>query len=320
MAESGGESRKTVLVALGANAAIALVKGAAGLLSGSAALLAEAAHSVADTSNQGLLLVSLSRSDRPADEEHPFGYGRERFFWVLLAAFVIFLSGGVFSIAEGLFRIVSGGADEGGFLLVYGALGFALLAEGISLVRAVRQTRAAAQEAGLPFVEFVRVSKEPTVKTVVSEDAAAVAGVVIALAGTAAHQLSGNPIWDEGAAIVIGVLLCVVGVALARDTKGLLLGEPARPEERERLRETILRHDEVEDVLELLTMYNGPQSLLVAVRLDFRDDVAAGDVERVSSLLEEELRDALPDVRQVFLDATSGASGTSRRAPASAPR
>jgi len=260
------------------------------------------------------MLVSISRSDRPPDEAHPFGYGRERFFWTLLAAIVIFLAGGVFSILEGLFRIVTGGSEEGGFAITYGALAFALVAETISLIRAVRQTRAGAREAGLGFVEFVRVSKEPTVKTVVSEDAAAVAGVVIAFVGTAVHQLTGQRIWDAVAAICIGALLVVVGWALARDTKGLLLGEPARPEERERLRETILRHDEVREVLELLTSYLGPQSLLVAVRLDFRDDVPAGEVERLSSLIEEELRDALPDVEQVFLDAT----GSSRRPRAAA--
>jgi cation diffusion facilitator family transporter len=317
MADRGADSRKTVWIALGANAAITVVKAGAGLLSGSSALLAEAAHSVADTSNQGLVLVSISRSEKPPDEGHPFGYGKERFFWTLLAAVVIFLSGGVFSIVEGLFRIVTGGSEEGGFAITYGALGFALIAETISFVRALGQTRAGAREAGVGFVRFVRVSKEPTVKTVVSEDAAAVAGVVIAFVGTALHQLTGNAVWGDAAAVTIGVLLVVVGWALARDTKGLLLGEPARPEERERLRETILRHDEVADVLELLTMYVGPQSLLVAVRLDFGDDVRAAEIERVSSLIEDELKGTLPDVQQVFLDATSGSSRPSR---AAAPR
>ena len=283
VAKGGGESKKTVLIALGANLSIAVVKGIGGLLSGSSALLAEAAHSVADTTNQGLILVSLSRSDKPPDEEHPFGYGKERFFWVLLAAIFIFVSGGIFSILEGLYRVFleSGGEEKTlDFVISYGVLVFALVAEGISLVRAVRQTRGQAREAGLGFVEFVRVSKEPAVKTVVSEDTAAVAGVLIAIAGVGLHQLTGDKVYDGAAAILIGILLCFVGYALGRDTKGLLLGEPARPEERERLRETIAAHDEVEAVVELLTMYVGPHSLLVAVRLDFRDDVAAGDVER----------------------------------------
>ena len=319
MARRGKENRKTVLIALAANVTIALVKGFAGLVGGSSALLAEAAHSVADTGNQSLILVSLSRAERPPDEAHPFGYGKERFFWVLLAAIVIFLSGGVFSILEGLYRIFRGHGESGGWLWSYGALAFAGIAEGTSLVRAVRQTRRGAREAGLGFVEFVRVSKEPSVKTVVSEDSAAVTGVVIAFLGVALHELTGNAVYDGAAAVAIGVLLCFVGYALGRDTKGLLLGEPARPEERRRLRETILAHDEVEDVLELLTMYVGPAALLVAVKLDFRDDVPAGEVERLSSLLEDELHDAVPDVTEVFLDATPPRSRT-RRARASGRR
>jgi cation diffusion facilitator family transporter len=302
----GGENRKTVLVALAANLAITVVKGVAGATSGSSALLAEAAHSIADTANQGLMLVSLSRSERPPDEAHPFGYGKERFFWVLLAAIVIFLSGGVFSILEGLYRIFLGGADKGGYLVTYGALGFALLAEGTSLVRAVRQTRSAAREAGVGLVPFVRISKEPAVKTVVSEDSAAVAGVVIALVGTALHQLTGQKAFDGAAAVAIGALLCFVGYALGRDTKGLLIGEPARPDERDRLRRTILEHDGVDEVVELRTMYVGPHSLLVVAKLDVRDELDGAAIERLASEIDEALREELPDVAEVFLDPTSG--------------
>lgn len=311
---SGGESRKTILIALTANLAITVVKGVGGAISGSSALLAEAAHSVADTANQALMLVSLSRSERPPDEAHPFGYGKERFFWVLLAAIVIFLSGGVFSILEGLYRIVRGGAGEGGYLVAYGALGFALLAEGTSLARAVRQTRASAREAGVGLVRFVRISKEPAVKTVVSEDTAAVAGVVIALVGTALHQLTGQQAFDGGAAVAIGALLCFVGYALGRDTKGLLIGEPARPDERDRLRRTILEHEGVDEVVELRTMYVGPHSLLVVAKLDLRDDLDGTAIERLASEIDEALREELPDVSEVFLDPTSG---TRPRAPAS---
>jgi divalent metal cation (Fe/Co/Zn/Cd) transporter len=152
------------------------------------------------------------------------------------------------------------------------------------------------------------VSKEPAVKTVASEDTAALIGIVVAFAGVGLHQLTGNGVWDAGAAIVIGVMLCVVGLLLARDTKGLLIGESARPEERERLRETILSHDGVEDVIELLTMYVGPQNLLVAARIDLRDDVTGDQVEEVSTQIDSDLRDAMPDVKQVFLDATPGRS------------
>ena len=316
MAGGQAESTRTVWVAIVANAAIAVVKAFAGVLGGSSALVAEAAHSVADTSNQGLLMLSLRRSERPPDEEHPFGYGQERFFWVLLAAVFIFVAGGIFGILEGLYRIVRGGGGESGYAWSYGALGFAALAEGTSWVRAFRQTRAEAREAGLGLVRYIRESKEPAVKTVVSEDSAALVGIVLAFGGVALEQATGNAAWDGGAAVAIGVLLCVVGVLLARDTKGLLIGESPRREERERLKETILRHEEVEDVQELLTMYLGPQNLLVAARLDLGDDVPAGEVEELSSQIELELREAMPDVTQVFLDATPGRSA--RRRPVAA--
>ncbi|HEY6015899.1 MAG TPA: cation diffusion facilitator family transporter, partial [Gaiellaceae bacterium] len=304
MTDQRGESRKTVLVAISANAAIAAAKGVGGLLSGSSALLAEAAHSAADACNQGLMLLSLHRSERAPDEEHPFGYGKERFFWVLLAAIFIFLAGGIFGIAEGLFRILAGAAEKGGYAVTYGVLGFALLAEGTSFARALRQTRRGAREARLPFAAYIRASKEPAAKTVVSEDAADVAGILIAFAGTAAAQLTGNELWDGVAAVAIGLLLCVVGWALARDAKGLLIGEPARHEERQRLRRTILEHGAVEDVLDLRTMYLGPQSLLVVARVDLRDELDGAAVERAAAEIDEALREELPDVTEVFLDPT----------------
>ena len=311
----GGSEKKTVLVALGANLAIAVAKGVAGLLTGSSSILAEAAHSVADTFNQGLMLISLERSQKPADADHPFGYGKERFFWVLLAAIFIFVSGGVFSIGEGLYRALlgtSGGKES--WVIAYAVLIFAFVAEGISLIRAVRQTHARAREADLPFFAFVRESKEPTVKTVVAEDAAAVVGVVIAIAGTAAHQLTGSVVWDGIAAVLIGLLLCIVGWTLGRNTMGLLIGAPARPDERERLRRVLDHHDAVDDVVELLTMYTGPHSVLVAVRLDFAGGLSSDDVERVSCEIEEQLRAELEDVDEVFLDATPRSRRGSARA------
>jgi cation diffusion facilitator family transporter len=303
------EHARTVWIAFGANALLAVVKAAAGVLGGSSALLAEAAHSVADTSNQGLLQVSLKRSQRPPDEEHPFGYGKERFFWVLLAAVLMFLAGGVFSILEGLYRILGSSSEESGFVWSYAALGAAAVLEGISWVRAARQTRRSARDAGLPLVRFVRESKEPAVKAVASEDSAALAGVAIAFLGVGLHQATGDAVYDGAAAVAIGVLLCLVGVLLANDTKGLLLGEAARPELREELRDAILAHDEVAEVVELLTMYVGPESLLVAARLDLRDDISSRAIEELADAIERDLREAVPAVGQVFLDPTPGQMG-----------
>jgi cation diffusion facilitator family transporter len=299
------ESRKTILAALVANLTIAIAKAAAGLLGHSAAMLAEAAHSVADTMNQVFLLVSLSLGDRKPDETHPFGYGKERFFWALLAAVFIFVSGAVFSLFEGVRTLLGGSLGaETAFLISYVVLGFSLVAEGSSLLRAVAQVRGEARAASKPLGRYLRDSNDPTVRTVLYEDSAAVTGVVVALVGVGLHNLTGDRAWEGIASIAIGVLLVWVAYTLGRDTKHLLIGEGARPEQRERLRQVIARHPEVEAVLELLTMYIGPTTMLVAVRLDLRDDLTAGEVEQLSNQIDHELREADPDVSQVFLDAT----------------
>jgi cation diffusion facilitator family transporter len=298
------ESKKTVLAALFANLSIAVAKTVAGLLGGSAAMLAEAAHSIADTMNQVFLLVSLSLGDREPDEDHPFGHGKERFFWALLAAVFIFVSGALFSFWQGIHGLLSGGVVEGGYLLTYAVLVFALAADGSSWWRAVHQVRGEAAAAGKPVAAYVKESSDPTVKTVLFEDSAAVTGVLLALVGIGLHQLTGKAFFDAGASILIGVLLAYVAYRLGRDTKGLLIGEAARPEQREAIRRTVRAHPEVDEVLQLLTMHIGPSSLLVAVRLDLRDGLSSQQVEAVSNRIEAELAEVVPEVTQVFLDPT----------------
>jgi cation diffusion facilitator family transporter len=300
-----------VLAALFANLAIAAAKtvagllgGSAALLGGSAAMLAEAAHSFADTMNQVFLLVSLSLGDREPDEEHPFGYGKERFFWALLAAVFIFVSGALFSFWQGVHGLLSGRTVEGGYLLTYAVLAFSLVAEGTSWWRAARQVRGEAAAVGKPVRAHVQESNDPTVKTVLFEDSAAVTGVLLALVGVGLDQLTGKAFFDAGASIFIGVLLAYVAYRLGRDTKGLLIGEAARPEQREALRRAILAHPEVDTVLQLLTMHIGPQSLLVAVRLDLRDGLSSQQVEAASTRIESELAEVVPEVTEVFLDPT----------------
>ena len=302
------ESKRTVHIALVANLAIAAAKAAAGALSGSAAMLAEAAHSFADTTNQAFLLVSLSLGERPADENHPFGYGKERFFWAFMAAAFIFVSGAVFSIGQGVLHFLSP-PEEGSSEIVanYVVLGFALIAETVSWLRALRQVRGEAADAGKPLLTYVRQSRDPTVKTVLSEDSAAIAGLVLALLGVGLHQLTGNPRFDAGASIVIGLLLAYVAYELGRDTKGLLLGEAAHPEERDQIRDSIRAHDEVDEVVELLTMALGPNNLLVTARLDLSDGTTADRVEELCREIDAELRQKIPGVKQVFLDPTSRA-------------
>src|SRR4051812_24040619 len=196
------ESRRTVLVALAANAAILVVKAIGGVVSGSSALLAEAAHSVADTANEGFLLASLSRSTREPDDEHPFGYGQERFLWAFVAAIGIFVAGAGFSIYQGLEALLVGG-EESKFWIAYVILAFGVVAEGISLVRAVRQTRGEAAAQGVSLRGHLRASRDPTTKTVVFEDTAAVSGNVVAIAGVALHQATGSAAWEGIAALIV---------------------------------------------------------------------------------------------------------------------
>jgi cation diffusion facilitator family transporter len=295
--------RKTVLIALAANAAIAVVKGIAGALSGSAAMLAEAAHSVADTANQCFLLVSIQRAQRRPDDEHPFGHGKERFFWSFLAAVLIFLVGAVFSIGQGVLELVRT-PGETSFALVYGTLAFAFVAEGISLIRAVRQTRGDARKAGKGWREYIRTSTEPTSKTVVAEDTVAVLGVLIAATGVALHQATGNVAWDAGAAIAVGAILVYVAYVLGRNFKDLLVGAGAGPDERAQIRDVLSSHLGVDEVLDLRTMYVGPNALLVAARADLADNLDAEGIEQVASELEQKLREEVPNVSELFLDPT----------------
>ena len=306
MSDSGGlgAARRTVIIALVANASIAVAKLVAGVASGSSAMLAEAAHSIADTMNQVFLLFSLALGERPPDAEHPFGHGKERFFWAFLAAVGIFVAGAGFSIYEGLHRIFGPPAEHGSFGIVYAVLGFSLLADGASLVRAWRQTRREASERRQPYRSYVRASRDPTTKTVLFEDSGAVIGVVLAFAGVAMFQATGNQVYDGLASVLIGVLLAVVAVALGRDTKNLLIGEAATPEERKAITEVIEANRGVDRVLELLTMALSPDRLLVAARVDLADGLSADEIERASSEIDRELRERIPTVWQVFLDAT----------------
>ena len=297
-------ARRTVLVALGANASIAVAKLFAGLVSGSSAMLAEAAHSVADTMNQVFLLYSLAIGEREPDAEHPFGYGKERFFWSFLAAVGIFVAGAGFSLYEGLSRIFGAKTESGSYAIAYAVLAFAALAEGASLIRAWRQTRAEAAERSQSHAQYVRASRDPTTKTVLFEDSAAVVGVVVAFAGVALHEVTGNQVYDGLASVIIAMLLATVAVALGRDTKALLIGEAATAEEREAIREIVEANPAVDRLLELLTMALSPDRLLVAARIDLADGLSADEIERASSELDRELRERIPTVWQVFLDAT----------------
>jgi cation diffusion facilitator family transporter len=304
VAEGNNGARRTVYVALAANTAIALAKLGGGVVAGSSAMLSEGAHSVADTMNQVFLLVSLRFSERRPDADHPFGYGKERFFWSFMAAVMIFVSGAVFSAFQGIERIVSGGSGKESFGIAYAILGFSLVAEGISLARALHQSRGEAREAGRGLLEFVRRSRDPTTKTVLFEDTVAVIGVVIAIGGVAASQVTGNPAWDGVASLAIAVLLAIVAVGLGHQTYELLIGRAADAEERRAIEDVLRGHEGVVALGPLLTMVLSPDELLVAAHFDVADDNTGDDVERITGELEEEMRRAVPAIGPVFLDPT----------------
>lgn len=302
---AGDASGRTVIIAGTANALMAVGKITVGLMTGSSAMLSEGAHSVADTLNEGFLWTALRRSRRKPDARHPFGYGKERFFWSMIAAVGIFVAGGGFSLIEAYraFRTSGGGGSET-FLPAYIMLGIGFLLEGTSWLRAIRQTRREAAQSGHGFVEHIRISADPTVKTVASEDSAALVGLLFAGIGLLLHQLTGHGYWEGVASALIAVLLIVVAIALANDSKGLLIGEAADEETRERICDVLEGHAGVDEVLEVLTMRVGTDQVLVAVRVDFEEDLSAEDVEELSTDLDRLLHEQVPQVYQVFLDAT----------------
>ena len=283
----GGESTFTVVVAAVANLGIALAKVVAGIISGSSAMLSEAAHSVADTVTEVLLLIALKRSEKPADEEHPLGYGPERYIWAMLAAVATFVGGAVFSIYDGVHTLVAG-EDLGDPLVSYVVLLIAFVLEGFSLRTGLRQARGEARRVRAPFRFYLRHTPDTAVKAVVLEDSAALIGLVLAAGGLLGGQLTGSGVWDGIASLLIGLLLLVVAWVLGRSNAELLDVE------------------HIEAVLELTTLVQGPREALIAAKIDFRDRSTAAQVEWACETAELRLRSVFPAVTRVYLDPTPG--------------
>ena len=297
------ESLGTVLVAGGANLAIAVAKIVAGALTGSSSMLAEGAHSVADTVNQIFLLTALKRSAKPADVQHPFGYGMERYFWSLLAAVGIFVLGAGFSVYEGIHSLMHPEPIEA-LTVAYVVLGVSFLFEGTSWVKAVVQLRREAGRQRIGVLQHVFRTPDPTVKTVAFEDTAALLGILVAASGITLHALTGNSAWDGIASILIGVLLVGVAISLGSSSKHDLIGEALPEEDRDGLTRVINETAGVDVVVELLTMQLGPDDVLVAARVDVDDSASGGHLEQVADTVERRIREAYPQVRHVFLDPT----------------
>ncbi|MFH9428002.1 cation diffusion facilitator family transporter [Streptomyces sp. NPDC017615] len=308
-AKTDGHTRVTVLVALAANLVIAVAKAVGGIFAGSPALLSEAAHSVADSLNEVFLLAALSRSRRPPDARHPFGYGKERFFWSLLAAVGIFVMGGCFSFFQG-FEALKGGSEEkfSGYVAGLIVLGVAFVAEGLSLVRAVRQAHQ--QGGGIGDVE------DPALRTVLAEDGTAVLGVTFAAIGMVLHMLTGNAVWEGCASMVIGALLVYVAYRLGRDARDQLIGEAADPQLTARIRELLRAQPEIDSVEALFTMKTGIDSALVAARIDLVPGMDSEEVEEVAVRIKRSVAEMFPDAGEIFLDVTDRHMGEAEESPA----
>ncbi|MFE2875879.1 cation diffusion facilitator family transporter [Streptomyces roseus] len=302
------ETRYTVWVALVANLVISVAKAVGGVIAGSPALLSEAAHSVADSLNEVFLLASVKRSRRPADQRHPFGYGKERFFWSLLAAVGIFVTGGCFSVFQGIEAFRSGSSESHeGYLVGFVVLFVALLAEGASLARAVRQVRRAAAASGHGMGEEIRTGRDPALRTVLAEDSTACAGVLLAMAGMGLHLATGQVAYEASASILIGVLLVYVAFTLGKGARDQLIGEAADPGMQRAVRELLRQQPEIDSVTALLTMRLGPDSALLAASIDLTPGYDSETVEDAMVRIKKELKTRWPELDQVFLDVTDAA-------------
>lgn len=302
MSNEQGESTVTVLVALASNLGIAVAKTVAAVLTGSASMAAEAGHSYADTANEVLLLTALRRSARPADRRHPFGYGVERYFWSLLVAISIFGMGALFAFLQGVEALMGKESSDTRPWVGYGVLAVSFVLESISWSQAYRQTRENARADGRRLLDFLRTTDDPTAKSVLFEDSAALVGLLLAAAGLGLHQITGSAFWDGIASLLIGLVLTVVAFLLGRTNRDLLIGRQADRRLVEAVKLHLAAAPEVEVLVDLLTMTMGAEQVLVCARLDFDDKLGAADVERACVRLNEELHDAHPGIYEVFLE------------------
>jgi cation diffusion facilitator family transporter len=265
------ESLITVLVAFGANLLIAAAKTAAAVVTGSASLTAEAAHSWADCGNEIFLLIANRRARRPPDQAHPFGHGREAYVWSLFAALGVFVAGGAVSITRGIQELIHP-EPAGHFVIGYGVLAVSFVLEGISFLQSVRQARSEAEPLQRDLIEHVMVTSDPTLRAVFAEDSAALAGLVIAAAGLAAHQVTGSAVPDATGSILVGLLLGAVAIVLINRNLRFLVGEEADPRIRATVLRALLEMPEVARVTYLRLEIVGPRMVFVTGDVDLTGD------------------------------------------------
>lgn len=275
---AGNESVVTVLVAMVANALIAVAKTVVALITGSASMVAEAAHSWADAGNEIFLLVAERRSAKPRDESHPLGYGREAYVWSMFAAFGLFGAGAMVSIWHGVTSLTGGEEGEADYFWAYAVLAFAFVLEGASFLQARRQSHTAARRMGLHPLRFIANTSNPTLRAVFAEDAAALAGLVVAAAGIGLHQLTGDARYDAAGSILVGLLLGVVAIFLISRNRDFLVGQAVSPSVRGRVLERLAAADEIERVTFLQLEYVGPERVFLVAGVDLVGDETESQV------------------------------------------
>jgi len=304
-------SKNVIFAALAGNLAIAVTKLIAALVTGSAAMMSEAIHSAVDTGNQIILLIGLKRAARPATESHPFGHGLQLYFYTFVVAVLIFGVGAVISILHGVERIQNPEPIENAWVN-YVVLGLSVLFEGASWTVAFKAFNK--EREGRPFFGVIRSSKDPTVFTVLFEDTAALAGLIVALVGVVASHVFNLPILDGVASVIIGLILALTAGFLAFESQSLLTGEAADPATREGIRAIATAEPGVEGLNDARTMHFGPNEILVTLSLDFRNDLTAGAVEDTVARLEQKIRAAYPQAGRIYIEAQSFASHSAVRA------
>jgi len=265
-------------------------------------MFSEAIHSVVDTGNQVLLLYGMKRAARPPDARHPFGYSMELYFWTFVVAILIFSLGSGLSIYEGISKL-NNPAPIHKPLVNYVVLVFAMIFEGAAWWVAFREFRKT--KGKLSYFKAVQRSKDPTVFTVLFEDSAAMLGLLAALIGIGLAQLTGNPIFDAIASIMIGIILACTAAVLSYESKGLLIGEAARPAVIGSIRKIVNYHEGIISINELLTMHFGPRDILLCLSVDFVDGISASEVEALISGMEADIKYKHPEITRVFIEAQS---------------
>ena len=291
-------SRKAIFAAFLANLGIAIAKFAAFAVTGAASLLAEAIHSVADTGNQGLLFLGGHRARKPATRLHPFGFGRERYFWAFVVALVLFSLGSVFALVEGIDKLIHPHALEDP-IVAFAVLGVALVLEGFSFRTAIREASKVRHQHS--WWRFIRSAKSPELPVVLLEDFGALIGLLLALAGISLNQITGEPAFDALGSIAIGLLLGVIAVVLAIEMKSLLMGEAAAPEQEQAIVDTIESDPGVERLIHLRTQHLGPEELLVAAKIE----LGAQSMSRIGptiDALERRIRGAVPNAQVIYIE------------------